>query len=122
VSTDEAAWMVGCRDFCKRGEGEDQDGSWYVVRGSVINVGPGFRLRRRAGCGAVGDWARAQPMFAPLLIEYSPQAPGDGMRALIARCAKMLDYDIVAQPAAPETAAPHPQRVAPRHTAAIIYR
>jgi hypothetical protein len=45
----------------------------------------------------------------PLLIEYSPQTPRDGMRALVARCAKALNYDIVAPPATQESVAPHPQ-------------
>ena len=53
----------------------------------------------------------------PLLIEYSPRALGDGMRALIARCAKALNYDIVEPPATQESVAPHPQRSAPRAAA-----
>ena len=50
----------------------------------------------------------------PLLIEYSPQAPGDGVSALIARCAKVFNYDIVEPPATQESVAPHPQHAAPR--------
>jgi hypothetical protein len=50
----------------------------------------------------------------PLIIEYSPQAPGDGVRALIARCAKVFNYDIVEPPATQESVAPHPQHAAPR--------
>jgi hypothetical protein len=53
----------------------------------------------------------------PLRIEHSPQAPKDGMRALIAHCAKLLDYDIVDPPATEESAAPHPQHAAPRPAA-----
>ena len=53
----------------------------------------------------------------PLIIEYSPQTPQDGSRALIARCARVLNYDIVAQPATRERMAPHPQHSAPRPVA-----
>ena len=52
----------------------------------------------------------------PLIVEYSPRARGDGVPALIARCAKVLKYEIVEQPATEEeeSVAPHPQRSAPR--------
>ena len=53
----------------------------------------------------------------PLLIECSPQAPRDGMHALIARCAKVLGYEIVEQPDTRERVAPHPQHSAPRAAA-----
>ena len=53
----------------------------------------------------------------PLIIEYSPQAPGDAMRALIARCARVLNYDIVEPPATKERVAPHPHHSASRPTA-----
>jgi len=55
----------------------------------------------------------------PLLVEYSPRARGDGVRALIARCAKVFNYDIVEQPATEEeeSVAPHPQHSAPRAAA-----
>ena len=53
----------------------------------------------------------------PLLIERSPQAPREGTRALIARCAKMLNYDIVEPPATQESVAPRPQHSAPRAAA-----
>ena len=50
----------------------------------------------------------------PLLIEYSRQAPGDGTRALIARCARVLGYEIVEQRNTKENVAPQPQHSAPR--------
>ncbi len=49
----------------------------------------------------------------PLLVEYSPQAPSDGIPALIARCARVLSYEIVGQPDAKESMAPHAQHSAP---------
>ena len=55
----------------------------------------------------------------PLIVEYSPRARGDGVPALIARCAKVLKYEIVEQPATEEeeSVAPHPQHSAPRAAA-----
>ncbi len=50
----------------------------------------------------------------PLLIEYSPQTPGDGTHALVARCARVLGYEIVERPATEERVAPHLQHSAPR--------
>lgn len=53
----------------------------------------------------------------PLIIQYSPQIQKADLRALIARCARVLNYNIVEQVDTEENVAPDPPHSAPRAAA-----